>query len=242
VLLVLAMACGAAQSAQAQGGPPLETDDPGTPGPGNLELNVSVEAERESVGTFYDAPRLDFNVGVGARLQLKLEVPWRVADGAAGPAQTGMGNPVLGVKWRFAQTHAVAASVYPQATLEGPESSRGKGLADSGTALLLPIEVAWDPGPVSLNGEVGYELSQDTPELVYGLALAYEAARALELLGECHGSGDANLARQGVLCGLGLRWALQDRIVLLAAYSSGVAGSAEERPDHRVYTGVQLRW
>ena len=239
---MLVVACLATHSLQAQGGPPLETDDPGTPGPGNLELNVSVEAEREGAGTFYDAPRLDFNVGVGTRLQLKLEVPWRVATTSAEPARTGVGNPVLGVKWRFAETAAAGVSMYPQVTLEGPGSSGRKGVADSGTALLLPLEVAWDPGPASLNAEVGYEMSQEPSRLVYGLALAYEAAPSLELLGECHGGGDTDFTRQGVLCGLGFRWELQHKVVILAAYSSGVAGAAEDRPDHRLYTGVQLRW
>src|SRR5262245_10094278 len=99
-----------ARAARAQGGPPLETDDPGTPGPAHIELNVSAEAEREAGGTVYDAPRLDANLGVGTRLQLKLEVPWRVATTSAKPTQTGVGNVVLGIKWRFAEEKSLAVS------------------------------------------------------------------------------------------------------------------------------------
>jgi hypothetical protein len=240
--LALVLCMGTARALQAQGGPPLETDDPGTPGSGHVELNISVEAERESAGTSYDVPRLDANLGVGARLQLKLEVPWRVATAPAEPARTGIGNVVLGVKWRFAQTGAVAVSTYPQLTLGGSESAGMKGVADRETTLLMPVEVAWNVGPVSLNAEVGYQRGQGSSELVYGLALAREAGRALELLGECHGSGNTDLTEQGVLCGVGFRWVLQRTVGLLVAYATGVIGSAEDRPDHRLYSGVQLRW
>jgi hypothetical protein len=108
-VVVLALTClGLSRAVEAQGGPPLETDDPGTPGPGHVELNVSAQAERDVSGTVYDAPRLDANVGVGARLQLKLEVPWRVATAPAQPTETGIGNVGVGVKWRFAEQGSVA--------------------------------------------------------------------------------------------------------------------------------------
>jgi len=71
VMALLLTRLGAADL-QAQGGPPLETDDPGTPGAGHVELNLSMEAERDHGGTLYDAPRIDANLGLGTRFQLKL--------------------------------------------------------------------------------------------------------------------------------------------------------------------------
>lgn len=233
---------GAACALQAQGGPPLETDDPGTPGAGHLELNVSLEAERESGGTVYDLPRLDANLGVGAQVQLKIEVPWRVATTPPGPARTGLGNVVLGVKWRFAEAGNVAVSTYPQVALEGSEGARARGLADSGTGVLLPVEVAWRVGPLSLGAEVGLQHGQGETEMVYGLAVAHQALNSLELLGECHGGGDTHFTGIGLLCGAGLRWRVGQSVSVLAALAAGVAGSVERRPDHRLYTGVQLRW
>lgn len=231
-----------ARALAAQGGPPLETDDPGTPGAGRLELNVSAEAQWEGSRTLYDAPRLDANLGVGRHLQLKLEVPWRVATAPASPASSGMGNVTLGVKWRFAESGPVAVSTYPQVTLSGSERSQSKGLADSGTTLFMPVEIAWVAGPVALNAEVGYQAGPGTAELVYGLALAHQANPSLELLGECHGGGEADLSHQGVLCGAGFRWEPLRALCLLLAFTTAVAGSADDRADHRLYSGVQLRW
>jgi hypothetical protein len=239
---MLAVAClGPVRAVRAQGGPPLETDDPGTPGAGHLELNVSAEAEREAGGTAYDAPRLDANLGVGTRFQLKLEVPWRVATATDQPATTGIGNVGIGVKWRFVDG-PVAVSTYPQSDLGRSDSAKDKGIAESETELLLPVEIAWDPGPVALNVEVGYQHGAGPDQVVYGLALARLVPPSLELLGECHGSGDTDLTGQGVRCGLGFRWTLARAASVMGAFADGVAGSAEDRPDYRLFGGVQLRW
>ena len=240
--VVLVVAClGPVRAARAQGGPPLETDDPGTPGSGHLELNLSTEAEREGGGTTYDAPRFDANLGVGTRFQLKLEVPWRVVTAPDQPTTTGIGNVGVGIKWRFLDG-PVAVSTYPQSDLAGSESAADKGIAESETGLLLPIEVSWDPGPVAFDVEVGYELGAGPDQVVYGLALSHLVRPSLELLGECHGSGDPDLTDQGVRCGLGFRWSLERWASLMGAYGDGVVGSPENRPDYRLFGGVQLRW
>jgi hypothetical protein len=239
--LVLAHAAGA-RALQAQGGPPLETDDPGTPGAGHVELNIALAAERESGGTVYDAPRLDANLGVGARVQLKIEVPWRVATRSSEPTRTGVGNVVLGVKWRFAESAEVAISTYPQVALEGFESASAKGLADSGTTVLLPVEVAWHVGPLSMGAEVGYQRAQGESEIVYGVAAAHQTRPSLEVLGECHGNGDTHFTGIGMRCGAGLRWVVGQSVSVLAALTAGVAGPGERRPERRLYAGVQLRW
>ena len=237
---VLAMLC--SRPVAAQGGPPLITDDPGTPGPGRTELNVSAQAERDVSGTVYDAPRLDANVGVGHRLQLKLEVPYRVATAPAQPNETGVGNASIGVKWRFAETGSVGVSTFPQFTFGRSASAQDQGIAESDAEFLIPLEVAWIAGPVALNADMGYQNAAGAEEIIYGLALARGIPPSAELLGECHGSGDIDLTHQGVLCGLGFRWKLEQAASLMGAFAVAVAGSAEDRPDHRAYGGVQLRW
>jgi hypothetical protein len=241
-LAVLVTGLTTAPALRAQGGPPLETDDPGTPGPGRVELNLSIEGEREADSSLYDAPRLDANLGVGTRVQLKLEVPWRVATGPTQPGRSGLGNVGLGLKWRFAESGSLAVSTYPQLTLGGSRSARAKGVADDGTALLIPIEVAWQAGPVSLNADLGYQRGEGPAALMYGLAAARSLRPTVELLGECHGSANTHFAEHGILCGAGFRWELADVSSILGAFATGVAGSAEDRPDQRWYAGVQLRW
>lgn len=57
--------------ALAQGGPPLITDDPDTPGPGHWEINLASLFERSQPQRRLEAPLADVNYGVGQRIQLK---------------------------------------------------------------------------------------------------------------------------------------------------------------------------
>jgi hypothetical protein len=63
-------------SALAQGGPPMITDDPDTPGPGYWEINLAGITEKSQSERRYEAPTADINYGVGKRIQLKFEIPW----------------------------------------------------------------------------------------------------------------------------------------------------------------------
>jgi hypothetical protein len=56
-----------------QGGPPLITDDPGTPGPGKWENNIAIAWEHRGDETSFDLPAIDLNYGVGERIQLTLQ-------------------------------------------------------------------------------------------------------------------------------------------------------------------------
>ena len=76
----------------AQGGPPLVTDDPGTPGADRWELNVSVTAEQDTRESIYQMPLIDLNYGLGDRIQLKVELPVQIVAPADSPTLAGMGN------------------------------------------------------------------------------------------------------------------------------------------------------
>src|ERR1043166_6823829 len=81
LLSLIVLAC-CASTARAQGGPPLLTDDPGTPGPGHWEINLAATMERGRAGRTFELPLLDITYGVGERIQLKFEAPWVPATGA----------------------------------------------------------------------------------------------------------------------------------------------------------------
>ncbi|HMG06747.1 MAG TPA: hypothetical protein VK581_14915, partial [Chthoniobacterales bacterium] len=59
--------------ARAQGGPPMITDDPGTPGNRKWEINLAVTFEHRPNETSFDVPGIDLNYGVGENIQLTLQ-------------------------------------------------------------------------------------------------------------------------------------------------------------------------
>src|SRR6202034_548982 len=162
VIVLLVCAAGAMLSwpsrACAQGGPPYLTNDPGTPGNANWEINIAsmqtvVRGEAE-----YQVPQLDINFGLGDRIQLTYEIPYDVDTSARGPQQRGWSNALPGVKWRFFDQGEGGwqISTFPQIQTGASTVARLKGIAGNGPRFLLPMEVAKREGPLDLNFEAGY--------------------------------------------------------------------------------------
>ena len=237
---VLSLALLGARDARAQGGPPLITDDPDTPGPGYWEINLSTFLEEHPHSHRLELPRLDANYGVGPRIQLKFEVPW-VRDSGDGLVRTGAGNAAAGVKYRFLgqEGRLFAWSVYPQLTLAAPRSSIDKGIADSGPAFFLPTEFTIENAHVEINGEVGRLFARDgNSAWEYGLSTEGHVVPRLELLAELH----AEKGRSGseIIANAGARPKLTRQIVLLLAAGRGFHGPEGEHTRFLCYAGLQF--
>jgi len=171
LLLFLVAVCVAAlpRRVVAQGGPPLLTDDPETPGNGHWEINVAWTLSQKQNKRLFAIPLIDINYGLGQQIQLKAEVPWLVLQERRGGTQSGLGSANFGVKWRFLDKnrHGFAMSTYPQLEIRTFASSVRRGLIDQGGELLLPVEISRELGSVTLNGEVGYQVVQrETDEVL----------------------------------------------------------------------------
>src|ERR1700727_3366091 len=91
--------------AHAQGGPPFRTDDPETPGNKHWEINFGWIGDRNPQAGAYQVPDFDINYGLGDRLQLKYELPIAIEEirplpGQPGSVMAGLGESLLGIKWR----------------------------------------------------------------------------------------------------------------------------------------------
>jgi len=228
----------------AQGGPPLVTDDPGTPGNRRWEINVAFLAESRHGERMFETPLIDANYGWGERFQLKLEIPWVVRAGGRESTRNGLGNALLGVKWRFAdeEKSGVAIAFYPQAEFNVVSSSAQKGLVEKKAGLLLPLTFAKNLGPLSANLEIGHKLRGDEePRWFGGLALGREVSECVELLGEVFATTSSRFADTNASWNAGLRWKLGSRVVALLSGGSGIHGTSETPRTHLlVYAGTQL--
>src|SRR5438046_1585637 len=123
-LLAALLAISASLACAEAGSPPVKTDDPGTPGDGNWEINVISTFHRTPAEKYIEAPLFDINYGIGDRIQLKVEMPWVRQSTADGPTLKGAGNVLSGVKWRFydAGDEGLKVSTYPQVELRAPRS------------------------------------------------------------------------------------------------------------------------
>ena len=225
-----------------QGGPPLITDDPDTPGPGYWEINLATIVERSMSERRTEQPLADINYGVGRRIQLKFEIPWLHVREYGKSAETGLGNANYGVKWRFLgeEGKRLAWSIYPQLEVNSSRSLSDRGFVDDGRQLLLPTEFTVEMGHVEINGEIGRNFVRyGDDDWIYGVSTEIGVHRGLELVGEVHGEHSSTSPTELIIEGGG-RQKITRQIVLLAAVGTAVHGLRDDRTRFRLYAGLQF--
>jgi len=244
-------------AASAQGGPPFLTDDPETPGNRQWEINIGLIGERTPSEGSYATPNIDLNYGLGDRLQLKFELPLNIYQRRGNPASVaaGIGNSLVGVKWRFYQ-HGDAAqsgklsqgkigfamSVYPQLVLNNPTRSVTREIAEPGPQFLLPVEANGHLGPIQIVGEVGHWFTnkhhRNSPQdsRIWGLIVGHEFANKTELYMELHDELETDGVEHRSTIGIGGRHPLNRNAKVLLL---GMAGRSF-RPT--TYTNGQPNW
>jgi hypothetical protein len=242
-LLLVVMPAALSLPATAQGGPPFITDDPGTPGDGNWEINVAAYNERHPTERIYNAPILDANYGWGPRIQLKYQVPYLVVGTDDGPTRSGLGKSLAGVKWRFYENDekGLEISTYPQIEFNNPTSSVQRGLADPGVRFFLPIEITKKVGRFEINPEAGYWFADKAGAAwAAGVVVAREVSNRLELDGELYATANTNGSDHWTSLDGGGRYKLGRHFVLLFMAGRSFRGPASGQPQFFGYLGMQF--
>ena len=249
----------------AQGGPPFLSDDPDTPGNKHWEINMGFSGERSPFGGSYETPNMDVNYGVGNRIQLKYEVPLSIEEmrSDASHVAAGLGNSLLGVKYRFYEHHSkthvrdgereikFSASIYPQLLLNNPTRSVARGIVEPAPQMLLPAEVSTKYRWIRISGEVGYWFkSKNLPNSwIRGIVAGHEFKKDTELYLELYDqqdvrrlTGTPNL-RESTL-GIGGRVPIVRaqwlRLMGMAGHGLVTATPANGQPSWIAYVGIQF--
>lgn len=225
-------------------GPPLLTDDPDTPGDKNWEINVAFTLDKRQSEATFETPLLDLNYGIGDNIQLKYEVPFLIQHEEGTGTQTGLGNSLVGVKWRFLdeKKYGVNISTYPQLEFNPPTTSAARGLVAEGTNLLLPVEISKKFGEVWLNGELGYTIRQNSDnDWFYGLSTGFEIQENLTFMGEIHGGVTKEFKREEVVFNVGTQWDFTKKYGLLASAGRSLSRVISNEPNLLLYLGLQMR-
>jgi len=202
ILIVLPGAIAAL--AHAQGGPPFITDDPGTPGNKHWEINFGWTANHNPGNAYYETPDIDMNYGWGDRIQLKYELPMAVYTDPQNTTHAGLGESLLGVKWRPYEHHTAGEAptddnmtfslgTYPQVSINNPTSAVRREIVENGPQYYLPVEFTAKAGPIDFNGEVGHWFGNALIPSRWGRGLiaGHEFSSHFELYGEVYDLQDA---------------------------------------------------
>jgi hypothetical protein len=248
-----------------QGGPPFISDDPDTPGNRHWEINMGFLGARSPFGGSYETPDIDINYGLGSRIQLKYELPLSIEEmrGESSHVLAGLGNSLLGVKYRFYERHSkthfkegerevkFSMSIYPQLFLNNPTRSVARGVVEPAPQALLPMEVSVKKGWIRVSGEVGYwAKSQQVPNSwIHGVVVGHEFQKDTELYLEVYDQEDvrslpgAEKLRQSTV-GLGGRIPIVRRhwlrLIGMAGHGLVAPTPTNGQPTWIAYVGLQF--
>jgi hypothetical protein len=241
-LAIAIFLAGVVRAAFAQGGPPMITDDPGTPGNGKWENNFAIAFEYRPGETVYDVPAIDLNYGVGDHIQLTLQTApvllKRHDHGLIG----GLGATEAAVKWRFFDeaTSGFDMSMFPRVIFNVAHSSVRRGLADDGTRFQIPFQAAKTFGRLHVDAEFGPRASTvGRSECLYGIVCGFDLAKPTMLMAELHDESRMNFSRDVLTLNFGLRHEFTENYILIL--SMGHELRSADQPTALIgYFGMQF--
>jgi hypothetical protein len=139
---------------------PLQTEDTGTQGAGNVEIENGF-ARASSAGATQSLFQPQVSLGLAPTFDLMVQ-PSRVWARAAGRgAVAGWGDSNLDAKWRFWGRDPWSLAV--RAGIEVPTSQHGLGLSHGGTGQHALLVLTWDGTPTTVHANVGATHLPDAP-------------------------------------------------------------------------------
>jgi hypothetical protein len=235
----------APRSLRAQGGPPFLTNDPGTPGNGNWEINIGVMPILRHDVNQYQLPQLDINFGAGDRVQLTCEIPFVLQTTPGHTLDTGWSNAFVGTKIRFYQNEKSGwrISTFPQLQTQGSPRSARSGIAADATRFFLPVEITKSFSKVSLDFEAGYFFSWSSnshPERILGFAAGHDFTPKLELVGEVYNDRVLGALPHDTTWDVGGRYHFSKAVILLFMAGRSFSSNTSGQPNFYGYIGVQI--
>ena len=215
----MCLAC-ATRAAFGQGGPPMITDDPGTPGNRKWENNFAIIFEHRPDQTQYAVPEIDLNYGVGEHIQLTLQTAPVLLKRSDHGLIGGLGGTEAAVKWRFfdEKTSGFDMSMFPRILFNIVQSSVRRGLADDGTRFQIPFQAAKTFGPLHLDVELGPRASTvGQSQWLYGVVGGFDLSKSTMLMAELHDESRMNFSNDVLTLNFGLRHEFTENYILIVS-------------------------
>lgn len=242
-LLMVGIVLAAPRIAWGDAGPPFLTNDPGTPGNGNWEINIAAMQTTVPGVSSWQIPQLDINYGVGDRVQLTWEAPYVLQSSAGQRQVSGWGNANPGVKWRFFDQgeDGWQISTFPMWQTSGSPAARENGIASEGPRLFLPLEVARKVGSLMINLEAGtYIPVHGDHEHIIGLVVGHPVTARLELDAELYDDHVRSAAPDQTTLDIGGRYKLHRAFYLLFMAGRSLRDNSPGQVEFMGYLGIQI--
>jgi hypothetical protein len=233
------------------GSPPLDVDDPGTPGCNGWEVNIVTSGEFGRDMSL-ETPLFDVNYGIGDNIQLKYEMPYMI-NRIGGESKPSVGLAEIGVKYRFYddESRDLSIAVYPQVEFAVP----GTAVADgAGTLTKLPVLLSTkvgetSKGDVMITANAGYNISTEAGTAHYisaafgvGFPLTKHVAMMIEGSTEqALGNNMEDVREATYKANLGFLGRVSDHLMWFGAVGQGFGSSdVDESTDTCLVLGLRV--
>lgn len=166
------------------GGPPLVTDDTGTPGHNHWEINLAY-TERNTIHERATGFILDANYGLGERTQLNLVIPRNSLDHDENGKDSGPGDIQAAAKYRFIDETGLFPSISATPAVflpTGDERTRPD--------FFFPLEFDRNIKSFYVGAQIGYFIHQEKGahnEVFYGIFGERPVSKKIDVVGEIFG-------------------------------------------------------
>ena len=136
-------------------GRPLDTEDTGTIDPGAFEVELSGDLARTATEDAWGT-KLVVAGGIVTGLEARVESTVIVLDPQQGSSQSGLGDSLLGLKYRLLDEAGAVPAGLAALNLRLPTGDADRGLGAEGVDVGVLAVAGKTLGPVAVNGNVGY--------------------------------------------------------------------------------------
>lgn len=233
-LLVVAVA-----PANAWAGRPLDTEDTGTLDPGHAEMELSGEFARNPEDRTWSAKGV-LNLGVVPRLEVRIESALLSLEPDEGRGRGGIGDSVVGLKYRLLDEADAIPAVLGGLTLQLPTGDEDRGLGTGDVEVGLLVAASKTLGPVTLTWNGGYTFVPRDRDLEFWTLAAsfeYRVTAAWSVVGEVVSTLSTGSSGDTAVIRAGATYAVHPRVRLDAAVGFGVT---RDSPDVLVTFGATI--
>jgi hypothetical protein len=158
---------------------PLQTEDTGTQGAANVEIENGLSRARfdATTLTIYQ-PQVSVGLATTVDAIVQPSVVWRRAPGQ--PARSGLGDTNVDAKWRFWGSDPWSFAI--RAGVLAPTSQRGLGLPHGQTSEHALLVATWDGTPTTVHANAGFTRVPRAPGT--RATVAHLSAAVMQQVGE----------------------------------------------------------
>ena len=221
------------------GGPPLVTDDTGTPGHNKWEINL---AHTRNNTKLEDAEEfsIDANYGLGEKTQLNIIIPHTYINRDERNNVSHLGDIQLAVKYRFIDESDWFFSVSSTPTISFPTGNHRSKLD-----FFLPLEVDKQIKGLYIGTQVGYNIHRNDGvenELFYGFFSEYPVCKKIDVLGEVFGSFAKHTKTDSPLFNVGFRYKINKLFSIMSSAGRSFEGRDSGGEDFHSYVGFRFKF